>query len=67
MWPFKKKCEHKWVKNRQVYVPRRHGFEVKGIPYVEIMKLSGGYTSVELMCTRCGDIKERILQGDHSR
>lgn len=54
---------HKWIDvNRYFVLPVDR--EIHGASIEHLRNLLTGYTVIELRCTKCGDLKSKILSGD---
>jgi len=56
---------HKWVEVRRVFTPPPlSGFEAKGLNSRELAQSLYGFTTIELRCEKCGDLKHIVVIGD---
>lgn len=63
---FSFKCKHEWkTKNVQFYEPDKSVTGIKGVgPNQVVEKLLFGYTTISLLCEKCGETKLNTHVGE---
>lgn len=55
---------HIWQEVQRNFVPPAYGFKGEGIPHDTGLKVLFGFTTIELRCKTCFDVKFVEAQGD---
>lgn len=55
---------HSWVEVRRSFSPPAFSFKSESINEDSLRRLTSGFTTVELKCKECGDLKSTEMFGD---
>lgn len=55
---------HKWQEVYRGFNPPRHSVDIEGAGEEFVRKLSSGFTTIELKCVKCGNLKHIEVIGN---